>query len=194
MHSERPFCSDSLLLLRQPTWPAISRISAASLLKKIARLTMDSPFAQTWKLLKFAGLASPLLDSIRAHLSQQRACRNSERGPSSLSHFPGCAVLPCGPRGGGYITAPRSPPLGRRLVFRPKKEQVAGSNGTTPPSPLHWPRISDCWSVGMEKSLRVGVMEDRGDWVHDSSVDHRGRPPSRGATGSWKAAMFIICE
>jgi len=35
-------------------------------------------------------------------------------------------------------------------------------------------------------------MEDRGDWVHDSSVDHRGRPPSRGATGSWKAAMFII--
>jgi hypothetical protein len=46
----------------------------------------------------------------------------------------------------------------------------------------------------MEKSLRVGVMEDRGDWVHDSSVDHRGRPPSRGATGSWKAAMFIIRE
>ncbi|CAN6302965.1 unnamed protein product [Urochloa humidicola] len=44
----------------------------------------------------------------------------------------------------------------------------------------------------MEKSLRVGAMEDRGDWVHDSSVDHRGRPPSRADTGSWKAAMFII--
>ncbi|OEL25019.1 Protein NRT1/ PTR FAMILY 5.7 [Dichanthelium oligosanthes] len=44
----------------------------------------------------------------------------------------------------------------------------------------------------MEKSLRVGVMEDREEWVHDSSVDHRGRPPSRAATGSWKAAMFII--
>jgi hypothetical protein len=47
----------------------------------------------------------------------------------------------------------------------------------------------------MEKSLRVGAMEDdRGEWVHDSSVDHRGRPPSRDATGSWKAAMFIISE
>ncbi|CAL4919854.1 unnamed protein product [Urochloa decumbens] len=44
----------------------------------------------------------------------------------------------------------------------------------------------------MEKSLRVGAMEDHGEWVHDSSVDHRGRPPSRAATGSWKAAMFII--
>ncbi|WVZ61105.1 hypothetical protein U9M48_011027 [Paspalum notatum var. saurae] len=44
----------------------------------------------------------------------------------------------------------------------------------------------------MEKSLEVGVMEDRDEWVHDSSVDHRGRPPFRAATGSWKAAMFII--
>ncbi|XP_047047642.1 protein NRT1/ PTR FAMILY 5.7-like [Lolium rigidum] len=30
--------------------------------------------------------------------------------------------------------------------------------------------------------------------VHDSSVDHRGRPPLRAATGSWKAAMFIIAS
>ncbi|KAF8757351.1 hypothetical protein HU200_010866 [Digitaria exilis] len=47
----------------------------------------------------------------------------------------------------------------------------------------------------MEKSLRVGVLEDdddRGEWVNDTSVDHRGRPPSRADTGSWKAAMFII--
>ncbi|KAK1642934.1 hypothetical protein QYE76_060739 [Lolium multiflorum] len=29
-------------------------------------------------------------------------------------------------------------------------------------------------------------------WVDDSSVDHHGRPPLRDATGSWKAAMFII--
>uniref|UniRef100_M8BN65 Peptide transporter PTR2 n=1 Tax=Aegilops tauschii TaxID=37682 RepID=M8BN65_AEGTA len=29
-------------------------------------------------------------------------------------------------------------------------------------------------------------------WVDDSSVDHRGRPPLRAATGSWRAAMFII--
>ncbi|KAJ1292924.1 hypothetical protein BS78_01G027900 [Paspalum vaginatum] len=44
----------------------------------------------------------------------------------------------------------------------------------------------------MEKSLEVGAMEERDEWVHDSSVDHRGRPPFRAATGSWKAAMFII--
>lgn len=35
-------------------------------------------------------------------------------------------------------------------------------------------------------------MEGHQEWVHDSSVDHRGGPPSRAATGSWKAAMFII--
>ncbi|XP_062214123.1 protein NRT1/ PTR FAMILY 5.7-like [Phragmites australis] len=44
----------------------------------------------------------------------------------------------------------------------------------------------------MEKGLRVGADEDHEEWVHDSSVDHRGRPPLRAATGSWKAAMFII--
>lgn len=35
---------------------------------------------------------------------------------------------------------------------------------------------------------------DGGDerWVEDSSVDYQGRPPLRAATGSWKAAMFII--
>jgi hypothetical protein len=31
-------------------------------------------------------------------------------------------------------------------------------------------------------------------WVDDSSVDHCGRPPLRTATGSWKAAMFIISK
>jgi peptide/histidine transporter 3/4 len=37
---------------------------------------------------------------------------------------------------------------------------------------------------------------DGGDerWVEDSSVDYQGRPPLRAATGSWKAAMFIICK
>lgn len=29
-------------------------------------------------------------------------------------------------------------------------------------------------------------------WVNDSSVDHKGRVPLRSATGSWKAALFII--
>lgn len=48
------------------------------------------------------------------------------------------------------------------------------------------------------KSLEVagGAMDDNDDdheaWVHDSSVDHRGRSPARATTGSWKAAMFII--
>ncbi|KAL6636618.1 hypothetical protein ACP70R_024190 [Stipagrostis hirtigluma subsp. patula] len=44
----------------------------------------------------------------------------------------------------------------------------------------------------MEKGFEVGVKDDHEEWVHDSSVDHRGRPPFRAATGSWKAAMFII--
>ncbi|XP_066385759.1 protein NRT1/ PTR FAMILY 5.6-like isoform X1 [Miscanthus floridulus] len=44
-----------------------------------------------------------------------------------------------------------------------------------------------------KKSLEVGVVDDDHEvWVHDSSVDHRGRSPSRATTGSWKAAMFII--
>ncbi|VAI39234.1 unnamed protein product [Triticum turgidum subsp. durum] len=40
-----------------------------------------------------------------------------------------------------------------------------------------------------------GIDVDDGEWdkwVDDSSVDHRGRPPLRAATGSWRAAMFII--
>ncbi|KAL5211053.1 hypothetical protein ABZP36_006676 [Zizania latifolia] len=50
-------------------------------------------------------------------------------------------------------------------------------------------------SVGL-RGLDHGAAEDCGGGderrVHDSSVDHRGRPPLRSATGSWKAAMFII--
>ncbi|KAL6650571.1 hypothetical protein ACP70R_009496 [Stipagrostis hirtigluma subsp. patula] len=34
--------------------------------------------------------------------------------------------------------------------------------------------------------------EDCEEWVQDSSVDHRGRPPHRAITGSWKAAMYIL--
>ncbi|XP_047311180.1 protein NRT1/ PTR FAMILY 5.6-like [Impatiens glandulifera] len=29
-------------------------------------------------------------------------------------------------------------------------------------------------------------------WVYDSSLDHKGRLPSRNSTGTWKAALFII--
>ncbi|TKY65959.1 NRT1/ PTR FAMILY 5.6 [Spatholobus suberectus] len=46
----------------------------------------------------------------------------------------------------------------------------------------------------MEKvSLEVKPDEaDEMKWVHDSSVDHKGRVPLRASTGSWKAALFII--
>ncbi|XP_030447340.2 protein NRT1/ PTR FAMILY 5.6-like [Syzygium oleosum] len=40
-----------------------------------------------------------------------------------------------------------------------------------------------------EKEAREG---DEEKWVHDSSVDHRGRLPRRASTGVWKAALFII--
>ncbi|XP_061348950.1 protein NRT1/ PTR FAMILY 5.6-like isoform X2 [Gastrolobium bilobum] len=33
---------------------------------------------------------------------------------------------------------------------------------------------------------------DEMKWVHDSSVDHKGRVPLRASTGSWKASLFII--
>lgn len=39
------------------------------------------------------------------------------------------------------------------------------------------------------------IKAEEGDemkWVHDSSVDHKGRIPLRASTGSWKAALFII--
>jgi len=46
----------------------------------------------------------------------------------------------------------------------------------------------------MEKA-NLEVKPEEGDetkWVHDSSVDHKGRLPLRASTGSWKAALFII--
>lgn len=33
---------------------------------------------------------------------------------------------------------------------------------------------------------------DQDKWVHDSSVDHKGRVPLRATTGVWKASLFII--
>jgi len=33
---------------------------------------------------------------------------------------------------------------------------------------------------------------DTEKWVHDSSVDHRGRAPLRSSTGVWTASLFII--
>lgn len=46
-----------------------------------------------------------------------------------------------------------------------------------------------------KKRLEFEVADDDHEaWAHDSSVDHRGRTPCRATTGSWKAAVFIICE
>ncbi|KAK7292889.1 hypothetical protein RJT34_15745 [Clitoria ternatea] len=49
----------------------------------------------------------------------------------------------------------------------------------------------------MEKLNLEITQRDQSDdemmkWVHDSSVDHRGRVPLRASTGTWKAAFFII--
>lgn len=44
---------------------------------------------------------------------------------------------------------------------------------------------------------RRGVQEDQSDgekWVHDLSVDHKGRVPLRASTGIWKASFFIISK
>ncbi|CAI8612714.1 unnamed protein product [Vicia faba] len=39
---------------------------------------------------------------------------------------------------------------------------------------------------------KMNPEDDDMNWVHDSSVDHKGRVPLRASTGSWKAAFFII--
>lgn len=47
----------------------------------------------------------------------------------------------------------------------------------------------------MKDNLDLEVKTEEGDekkWVHDSSVDHKGKVPLRASTGSWKAAFFII--
>ncbi|XP_019450261.1 PREDICTED: protein NRT1/ PTR FAMILY 5.6-like [Lupinus angustifolius] len=47
----------------------------------------------------------------------------------------------------------------------------------------------------MEKiNLEIKAEEghDEMKWVHDSSVDYKGRVPLRASTGSWKASIFIV--
>lgn len=36
--------------------------------------------------------------------------------------------------------------------------------------------------------------KDEEKWVHDSSVDYKGRVPLRDSTGVWKASLFIISK
>jgi len=47
----------------------------------------------------------------------------------------------------------------------------------------------------MEKKRRGAQGENNEEkWVHDLSVDHKGRVPLRASTGVWKAAFFIISK
>ncbi|KAL7092589.1 hypothetical protein ACP275_12G172800 [Erythranthe tilingii] len=43
-----------------------------------------------------------------------------------------------------------------------------------------------------KKVLDESSTNDQEKWVHDSSLDYKGRIPLRASTGSWKAAFFII--
>ena len=31
-------------------------------------------------------------------------------------------------------------------------------------------------------------------WVHDASVDYKGRVPLRASTGVWKASLFVLSK
>ncbi|KAL6885951.1 hypothetical protein ACP4OV_010212 [Aristida adscensionis] len=66
-----------------------------------------------------------------------------------------------------------------------KESEVLGSNLEI--SPAFWNA-----APGMDNGPEIGDNENSEEWVHDSSVDHRGRPPRRASTGSWKAAMYIL--
>lgn len=45
------------------------------------------------------------------------------------------------------------------------------------------------------KQLDGGGEESEEDkWVHDASVDYRGRVPLRAFTGVWKASLFILSK
>ncbi|KAK4749502.1 hypothetical protein SAY87_026951 [Trapa incisa] len=37
-----------------------------------------------------------------------------------------------------------------------------------------------------------GRLDEGEKWVHDSSIDHKGRVPLRASTGAWRASLFII--
>ncbi|GLT43802.1 hypothetical protein SLA2020_177330 [Shorea laevis] len=43
----------------------------------------------------------------------------------------------------------------------------------------------------MEQDMHPSVGDEK-RWVHDSSVDHKGRVPLRASTGVWKASLFVI--
>jgi len=43
----------------------------------------------------------------------------------------------------------------------------------------------------MEKR-KGGRTECEEKWVHDASVDYKGRVPLRASTGVWKASLFVL--
>ena len=44
----------------------------------------------------------------------------------------------------------------------------------------------------MEKR-KEGTSEEE-KWVHDASVDYKGRLPFRASTGVWKASLFVLSK
>lgn len=47
----------------------------------------------------------------------------------------------------------------------------------------------------MEKLKKEETLDDNEDkFVHDYSVDHKGKVPLRASTGVWKASLFIISK
>jgi len=46
----------------------------------------------------------------------------------------------------------------------------------------------------MEKRNVVRIEENEEKWVHDASVDYKGRVPLRASTGVWKASLFVLSK
>ncbi|KAH1152993.1 hypothetical protein GLYMA_18G033700v4 [Glycine max] len=44
----------------------------------------------------------------------------------------------------------------------------------------------------MEKRNGGRIEENKEKWVHDASVDYKGRVPLRASTGVWKASLFVL--
>jgi len=46
----------------------------------------------------------------------------------------------------------------------------------------------------MEKRNGGRIEENKEKWVHDASVDYKGRVPLRASTGVWKASLFVLSK
>lgn len=48
-----------------------------------------------------------------------------------------------------------------------------------------------------EMEKRKGCIREESEeekWVHDASVDYKGRVPLRASTGVWKASLFVLSK